>query len=166
MTVNRWHSNPWPALRNSGDTIDAHQWRVWRLLMQINPGASIELQHYALTHDEAERTLGDMPSPAKDKFPELAAMYEQAEAGERVRMGHNARPDGWELVRLCDMADAFRWADLHEPRALWGEDFQDLEVAIHTAFEALCPGLILVPHLNGWKIKKRPPRKPWWSLRL
>lgn len=28
MTVNRWHTNPDPALRNSGDTIDTHQQRV------------------------------------------------------------------------------------------------------------------------------------------
>ena len=126
MTVNRWHSNPWPALRNSGDTIDAHQWRVWRLLMKIYPEASIELQHYALTHDEAERTLGDMPSPAKDKFPELAAMYERAEAGERERMGHNARPQGWGWIRLCDMADAYHWAELHEPRTMDRGGFPEL----------------------------------------
>ena len=28
MTVNRWHQNPDPRLRLSGDTIDTHQRRV------------------------------------------------------------------------------------------------------------------------------------------
>jgi len=41
----------------------------------------------AMHHDEAERVLGDMPGPAKEAFPALAAAYAKAELSVLTEMG-------------------------------------------------------------------------------
>lgn len=123
MTVLRWHADPSPALRNSGDTIDAHQKRVAALCLELAarvglPLMGSDLLLAALHHDEAERILGDIPAPAKARFPELAAAYAQAEAQVMAELA----PPGWRwklsdeeaaILRLADRADAWRWAVTH-----------------------------------------------------
>jgi hypothetical protein len=41
--VNRWHASRCHALRNSGDTTDAHAARCCRLLLALKPDASANL---------------------------------------------------------------------------------------------------------------------------
>ena len=50
--VNRWHSNK--HLRNTGDTILRHQWRVVELLTSLWPDAPRAAIDYAASHDEQE----------------------------------------------------------------------------------------------------------------
>ena len=59
--------------------------------------------------------FGDMPGPAKDRFPALAAAYAKAELQVLTEMGYN-----WTLTRkendmltLCDKLDAWIWARDH-----------------------------------------------------
>jgi hypothetical protein len=115
--INRWHSNPVAALRNSGDTVNAHARRVQTLCHGLaahlgHPLIYSDLLRAALYHDAAEAVLGDMPSPAKERFPALAAAYEKAELAVLIEMGHT-----WNLTRLesdmlclCDKLDALLWA--------------------------------------------------------
>ena len=116
MTVARWHSNPSPRLRKSGDTIEGHQWRVAHLCRQISPSASDELIRAALHHDEAERLIGDMPAPAKRMFPGLADAYRQAEIKAMEMLGippFKLTPLEWAILDIADKADAWRWAVHH-----------------------------------------------------
>lgn len=131
--VNRWHQNPDPALRNSGDTVNKHQRRVQALCHSL--AARIghvldgsDLLFAARYHDEAEKVLGDMPAPAKARFTALAAAYAKAELQVLNQFGLN-----WNLSRieadmldLCDKLDAYTWArrytdvtteEWHEARA-------------------------------------------------
>ena len=120
-TVNRWHCHPDPRLRNSGDTIDRHQQAVWQLcydfahMLKLPDDRRVELLFAARHHDEAERIVGDLPGPAKARFPALAAAYEKAELEVLNDMGLN-----WSLTRqeadmlhLADKLEAELWARRH-----------------------------------------------------
>ena len=117
MTVNRWHSNADPRLRNSGDTIDAHQKRVCDMCHSAAAWLRLELigsdlLKAALHHDEAERVLGDMPGPAKARFPALAEALAQIEAQVLREMGLSWTLTDQEaaILDLCDKLDAYEWA--------------------------------------------------------
>ena len=118
MTVTRFHSHP--RLRHAGDDIDKHQQRVATLCLSLS--AAIGHQVYmgdliraAMHHDEAEKVLGDMPAPAKARFPALAAAYAKAELTVMVEMGHTWSLTRQEdaMLRLCDRLDAWQWAVSH-----------------------------------------------------
>ena len=120
MTVLRWHAHEDHRLRHSGDDIHEHQFRVADMCIRLaarigHPLHNSDLVDAAMYHDEAERVLGDMPGPAKDRFPALAAAYAKAELQVLTEMGMN-----WTLTRkeqdmltLCDKLDAWQWARKH-----------------------------------------------------
>jgi 5'-deoxynucleotidase YfbR-like HD superfamily hydrolase len=115
--ISRWHSNPDPRLRLSGDTVSAHHKRVASLCQSLAAWighvlTDSDLMHAALNHDAAEALLGDLPAPCKTRFPALAAAYAKAELQVLTEMGLN-----WNLSRkehdmltLCDKLDALIWS--------------------------------------------------------
>jgi hypothetical protein len=115
--VMRWHAHPDTRLRNSGDTIEAHQSRVARLCIEIaarmdHTLIGSDLIRAALYHDEPERILGDMPSPAKMRFPDLAAAYERAEQEVMAELGiapFDLTKSEQAILHLADKADAWAW---------------------------------------------------------
>ena len=116
----RWHANAKPELRDSFDTIEAHQIRVASLSHSLAafmgyPLTDSELMHAALHHDEAERFLGDIPSPAKARFPMLAEQYEIAERAILAEMdlSWTLTPKESQMLHLCDKLDAYTWARKH-----------------------------------------------------
>jgi hypothetical protein len=117
MTVNRWHSNPDPRLRLSGDTVDAHQIRVVTLCHSLaahmrHDLVRSDLLKAARHHDAAEAVLGDMPKPAKDRFPALAAAYAKAELQVLTEMGltWNLSRKEADMLHLCDCLDHIQFA--------------------------------------------------------
>lgn len=114
--VNRWHSNPHQALRNSGDTISAHQKRVRDLCESacrfIGKSFDDYFERAALNHDAAETVLGDMPAPAKYQYPDLAKLYEEKEREILNEMGliWNLGEIESRILKLCDKLDAALWA--------------------------------------------------------
>ena len=117
-TVNRWHCHKDARLRDSGDTIDTHQVRVCDLCMSLAAaiGWSLvgsDLPRAALHHDEAERVVGDIPGPAKVRFPDLAFAYAQAERVAMAEMGiepFDLKPTEKRILAICDGLDAVQWA--------------------------------------------------------
>lgn len=61
--VRRWHTNPHMA--HVVDTIDGHSGRVAKLILLLHPAPSMALIRAALTHDDGEYAVGDIPGPAK-----------------------------------------------------------------------------------------------------
>jgi len=120
-TVNRWHCYPDERLRNSGDTIDAHQFRVsvmcakFAISLKFPDSRREELFFAARTHDEAEKVLGDMPGPAKERFPALAAAYAEAEKTVMAEMGFRWSLTDQEaaILHLADKLDGELWARKH-----------------------------------------------------
>ena len=118
MTVLRWHNNSDPRLRNSRDCIDGHQRRVAVLVHELcaligHPLHDSDLVRWALVHDEAERITGDVPGPAKRRWPKLAAALEDAEREARRDLGiaePNLSAREQRIFKLCDALDAFLWA--------------------------------------------------------
>ena len=113
----RWHSNPWPALRNSGDTVDAHQNRMLRLRRMLWPEAYPELDEAILTHDLAEVFTRDWSRPDKDAVPGLQAALDMADDAYLAWIGAcHANLETMMRLKFLDRLDAYRWAVLHEPR--------------------------------------------------
>lgn len=116
--VNRWHAHANPRLRKSGDTINAHQVRVCDLCLSLAASIGLplhgsDLPRAALHHDEAEKVLGDMPGPAKDRFPDLAFAYAQAERAVMAEMGiapFSLTVPEARVLSICDRLDAVQWA--------------------------------------------------------
>ena len=116
--VNRWHCHPDARLRNSCDTINRHQARVADLCdtfaaaLGMDVDRAQELNFAALNHDEAEKVIGDMPGPAKDRFPVLAAEYHEAEKIVLAEMGLHWDLTNFEtaILHLADKLDAVLWA--------------------------------------------------------
>ena len=127
--VNRWHSNKWPALRNSGDTIRSHSARVFALASRFfGPILPPDVCDYILTHDDHEVVTGDIPATAKTLWPkDLRIEFEVWEECVRREMGLPDCPDKWERkVTFCDRLDAYRWVAKHCPEALHDGGFPEL----------------------------------------
>jgi hypothetical protein len=113
MTVLRFHASQDARLRNYGDTIPWHQRRVrsWciEICSSLGVDVSPDLDKAALNHDQAERVLGDMPGPAKERFPALAAAYAKAEFQVLTEMGltWNLTRQEADILALADKADAW-----------------------------------------------------------
>lgn len=119
MTVSRWHSSSRDSLRNSGDCIERHQWRVADLCRRLCQTCRIELRKElllaALYHDEAERVIGDLPWPARQMYPALAEAYAKAEQAVLKDAGlvFDITPEEKTILALADSLDSWRWAVQH-----------------------------------------------------
>ncbi len=74
--VLRWHAMPHVGQQTVAD----HCGHAVGLLFLLHPSPGEALVKSLLWHDQAERVVGDMPSPGKRAFPTLGAEYERAEA--------------------------------------------------------------------------------------
>lgn len=118
---NRWHCHHDRRLRESGDTISRHQHAVWGLVFDftgvlgISGDRKLELLFAARYHDEAEKIIGDMPGPAKARFPALAAAYEAAEREVLADMGlsWSLTQQEADILHLADKLEAELWARRH-----------------------------------------------------
>lgn len=116
--VLRFHASQDARLRLCGDNIDMHQRRVMALCQDMAAAIGLPLHQsqlldYARHHDEAEAVLGDIPGPAKERFPDLAAIYAKCEAVVLAEMGLGPwRLTGREklLFQACDKLDAIMTA--------------------------------------------------------
>lgn len=142
----RWHSNANIDLRDSLDTIAAHQARVSDLCHSLaaRMGHDLtrsDLLHAALHHDAAEAVLGDMPGPAKDRFPALAAAYAKAELSVLVEMGltWNLTRREQDMLDLCDKLDAYCWARRH---GATGDEWDAARGKLHWRAHTLGPAAV------------------------
>lgn len=66
---------------------------------------------YCLTHDVGESVTGDIPATTKWRFPELAAVAEEAEKEVMTELGV---PEPPEHRKYAEHVSLFRWADALE----------------------------------------------------
>ena len=97
------------------------------------------LEYAAKHHDEAERFLGDLPGPAKRRFPELAAEYAKAETIILAEMGHRWTLSRVEtaILQICDKLDAVLWA---VPIVGWTQEWAGEEWILICAAERIGAG--------------------------
>lgn len=81
----RWHANS--KMAHIRETLAEHHARVAQILLALHPDPTLALIDAALHHDAGEAGLGDVAWPAKRDNPELAAILDAVEAGNRRRLG-------------------------------------------------------------------------------
>jgi len=89
-----------------------------------------DLPFASANHDEAERILGDMPSPAKARFPALEAAYETAERQVLADMGltWTITAKEQQMLHLCDRLDAYMFA---MSRGVTGQEWDEARTMLH-----------------------------------
>lgn len=114
MTL-RWHTHP--ILMHSGDTVERHSLAVTELCRDLAARIGHRLHDSDLLfaarhHDAAEAVLGDMPGPAKERFPALAAAYAKAELQvlTEMRLTWNLTRREDTMLTLCDKLERVIWA--------------------------------------------------------
>lgn len=106
----RYHVEPIPIKQD----LAQHQWGVAMILYHICQ-PSPQLIQAALTHDIAERWVGDMPAPVKWGNLELSTILDQAENGVLARLGlrdtlANLTTEEKGMLRLADYLEAMSFA--------------------------------------------------------
>lgn len=127
--VRRWHTNP--DLAHTGDRLDGHHGRVARLLLALWPASSSrEILIAALTHDDGESVVGDMPATVKGAGVTCAA----EDAARRAIWGNDPGLTEVERARLkfCDRLDSFMWARHHAPQVLDGDGWPEAREWLHS----------------------------------
>lgn len=140
--VHRWHASRSHALRNSGDTTDAHAARCVTLLVELNPAASCELIVATAYHDKAERATGDTPWGAKFASEDLRETLIFLETRENVRLGiirwfEALLPNEWAWLKLVDRLDAYLWCQMIDRAELAKQDWRDAWADILSRADAL-----------------------------
>lgn len=102
--VVRFHTCPTNGPRQ---TIADHSWGVALFAAYINPAISMIAVLHALTHDCAEKYLGDVPAHGKWNNPDFAEAYSKAERRIEETLGiHVDLDDGDRIViKLADMLE-------------------------------------------------------------
>ena len=122
--VRRWHTHP--IMSRFGQTNAEHQWGALMLLLILHPNPDRALMLAVATHDIGERKVGDVPYPAKQDDPALAALLHAVEDRERQRLlgrgltlwERHMTDQDWQWVRLCDRLEAWLHVGLLAPHIL------------------------------------------------
>lgn len=138
--VRRWHTHP--DLAHTCDRIDGHSARVARIIFALHPAPSVELIRAALTHDDGESVVGDMPYGGKTG--RLGTEYRHAE-GTAMRQLWSSDPmlsgNDAQWLQFADRLDAYMWAAHHAPRVLGGDGWPEARSWLIGASHALgCAG--------------------------
>jgi 5'-deoxynucleotidase YfbR-like HD superfamily hydrolase len=93
-------------------TVGEHSYGVAMLVTLVEPDCSVALLKAALTHDLHEQSTGDIPSPAKWRYPELAAAMAIAEERWEIATGLRAQLTAHEVevLKFCDYLELLIWA--------------------------------------------------------
>lgn len=118
--VNRWHAHKFQELRESGDSVRKHQFRVETICHDIagsipSYSYSAMLAKAARNHDMPELIMGDWPATlTRDYF---IARWAKCilEWQIKRKMGLHWRLTGQEklILALADKLDAYEWAKAH-----------------------------------------------------
>lgn len=139
------------TLPHHGDyTVGKHSWDAAMLLMTLWPEGE-ELPRYlleaVLLHDVAERWVGDSPSPALARWPQLGDAYKAAENEvHRSLLGFHPEdlaPAHYAWLRAIDRLELWLWC--HDQRALGNYNAEDWIKAISDSLhkDPSTPGAVI-----------------------
>lgn len=129
--VRRYHSNA--ALAHLGQTNADHAHGVTSIILALHPAPSKNLMRAALWHDVGEASCGDLPSPFKKAYPQVAYMHARAEkfeAGKIAGAHADLEPAEGEWLKMADGLEAVLFTAFYRPGLLdrqdWVEHVQDV----------------------------------------
>jgi len=115
--VRRWHTNP--DLAHTCDRIDGHSARVARFILALHPKPSAALLEAALTHDDGESVVGDMPYSAKRGSLGVELRDAEVRAASALWGGSPLlQGDDMRWLKFADRLDAYMWAAHHAPHVM------------------------------------------------
>ena len=120
--VKRWHT-----IDNiKAQTVADHSWGVACIIADLWPNASADLLRAALYHDITEHVTGDIPAPAKWKFPELANTLRGIEFQLGAELGIETTLNELDslLLKIADMLELL-WYCVEEER-LGNKNFKEV----------------------------------------
>lgn len=127
----RFHSNP--HLAHIGQTNAEHCHGVASIIALLHPEASANLLRAALWHDAGERWAGDLPSPFKEDFPDIARQHRWAEQRLALRaapLEPMLSPNEEAWLKLADALEAVLFCAFHRAglleRADWIKHMDDV----------------------------------------
>lgn len=109
--VNRCHTHSIHGVY----TVAQHSWQIITLGWMLMPKDlfTVDFIMHAQLHDSAELILGDLPAPAKWRFPELSAAFKKAEAEIEVDMFRGLpqiTDDQMAWLKALDLIELAMWA--------------------------------------------------------
>lgn len=148
----RWHSNPDHALRNSVDTVHAHQARMLIIRREILPGHNPEIDNAILAHDLAEVFTRDWSSPDKWAIPGMAEALQMADDAYLKHIGFTKlRETHQAILKLLDRMDAIYWVSHVAPDLLDAEEWRTASWVILESAE--CLGELIHERVKVWRAK-------------
>lgn len=91
-----------------GQNVAEHSWRAAVLMHTLWPDrVNLKTLLEVLYHDAAEQELGDIPAPAKWRYPEMYKLYEKAEREqlEALAVKQDLNAEESQMVRIVDMLE-------------------------------------------------------------
>ena len=125
-------------------SVAEHSWHATILLYQLHPDPSPALIRAMLTHDVAERFLGDLPAQAKWENPDLDLAYHMVEKRVMANLGEplvGLKPDEQIWLYAIDKLECFLWCQ--DQRAMGNQHTQPMMQLLWEWFEKAGEGL---PH--------------------
>lgn len=135
--VRRWHQNP--EMVDCNERNSSHQWDTVMILLYLDPNVSRDTLLYALTHDVGELIVGDLSSPFKREYPEVAQDHRTIEMAVREHILCGNSPlltyDDATLIQTADRLAAYWRMIRHRPAlrhdAEWRGMVRELRLGPH-----------------------------------
>lgn len=139
----RWHTNP--HLAHIGQTLADHAHGVAAIIMHLHPSPSRALIGAALMHDAGEHAVGDIPAPAKSRWPSVMAHVSAVEGSQRDALLPQWLLQEWpgltdedhKWLHLADALEALMWAEHFAPSDRCAGGFAELNIAVAALAEEL-----------------------------
>lgn len=111
--VMRYHAQPDVPCQSNAE----HMWGVAVLMLKFYPDCDKDMLAAALTHDCGEADVGDIPSPTKNKVPQIRKLIKELEHEALDKLGLNYEGSLIQhevtALKICDVLEGLHYTAKH-----------------------------------------------------
>lgn len=111
--VMRYHAQPDVPCQSNAE----HMWGVAVLMLKFYPDCDKDMLAAALTHDCGEADVGDIPSPTKNKVPQIRKLIKELEHEALDKLGLNYEGGLIQhevtALKICDVLEGLHYTAKH-----------------------------------------------------